>query len=76
MLAHRPPSPRHAFDHGHKNGAGIVTPVAGDHDDFTDGGQQDTQSGTGVIVTLDDKNSIILVLVQHYYYNTKIHYFL
>jgi hypothetical protein len=45
------------------NGAGIVTPVAGDHDDFTVGGQQDTQSGTAVIDTLDDKNSSILVLV-------------
>ena len=63
MLAHRPPSSRHAFHHGHKNGAGIVTPVAGDHDDFTVGGQQDTQSGTAVIDTLDDKNSSILVLV-------------
>jgi hypothetical protein len=63
MLAHRPPSSCHAFHHGHTNGAGIVTPVAGDHDDFTVGGQQDTQSGTAVIVTLDDKNSSILVLV-------------
>ncbi len=63
MLAHRPPSSHHAFHHGQKNGAGIVTPVAGDHDDFTVGGQQDTQSGTAVIDTLDDKNSSILVLV-------------
>jgi hypothetical protein len=69
MLAHRPPSSRRAFHHGHKNGAGIVTPVAGDHDDFTVvGGQQDTQSGTAVIVTLDDKNSsihVLVLLLQH-----------
>ena len=58
-----PPLSYHAFRHGHMTGAGIVTPVAGDHDDFTVGGQQDTQSGTAVIDTLDDKNSSILVLV-------------
>ena len=63
MLAHRPPSSRHAFHNGQKNGAGIVTPVAGDYDDFTVRGQQDTLSGTAVIDTIDDKNSSILVLV-------------